>query len=1284
MNNKIKIKSSNTEKQNTIIDYKLNNQKNKIFDIYKMSSIPFSLRDNLTAKNVLNQFREGNKLIVIFYDDINGRVRERKIKFDSRLHLDLMRQGILSTEGTRFLRREGRLYDRAKYKTNKSFEDEKFYGDDLGVNGAKLDKTITYTKMDKFNNFVNWRVNCKTKNLREFYYCINKANEEKANGDGYITLYFNYLDGSEGKYQYKSKNIRGITIDTDYLDSHNLFIERILEIRKGEVAGSDMMNDNALELMLDVFDVKYIEGVVEGREECLFEVVGMGLKTDKKNLSLKSCGIDTFNYLYYLKYGTDGDSFDNIDKYNTLDKMKYQLNINGIRVRIIGNTFKIHKQTFDKIKKSKADININGTLKGRRWKISNSMFQETEGALEIYTDKKPEFTLIYDSVNKHIDVIKGDSIMTNKIYNPILKDNVYIDRKRNIYLSSITEDGKIKMKKILTPSQSIENAFKIKKAKHKFIFFDYETITDFDELSVLKPYSLSIFVCDQQEMDELDKADFEGDKKSVQEIIKNNCDNFVGFDCSEKLFNYIRQNQEDTIFTLVSFNGANFDNFLLAEYLYKNQMESISNVCYTNNQLLNFKINRRHNTFDIAKHLVGSLKKNCKSFKIKCCSKKDLDHNEIQSIYENDKKGFINKMKQNEEMIIYNNYDVVSLAVLYNRYSKTFGNSKYTQHIDLKQKLTIGSIIWEVFDKYNSNKNLPKLDYEDYKAILEHKIAGRVELFNGVQKIEERLSSYDVCSLYPFICSVYKCYFPVGEVIKSSWNEFNDFRNQEGDNVKIIKAFEEEEGEFEQYEIEEWIYMKKEKGQLWDDIKEDIINIERGDTSFTDKKTRYTITFDKKTTPNKNHIGFFWVNVNQSNLIKKNLPLIYAKKIYDKRGNLLKNDWKNGKLENVFLSSVIIDALIKYGCDVEFIDKKGLYFSGVVKNYELFGFLRDFMKGKNDQDKLRDTPEYNSALRETLKLLMNAISGKVIEGLHYDKIKLVNEYDYHKIKNDKKTSKINTIDMKGNKIFISYSIDEEELIKKQRPVYLGALIYDYAKMYMYNHIYSKIGLENLVYTDTDAGKCRDKHGQEWINKYAGKKEMKDLIWSDIYDYDERYKTHKLYEKGSKVFGSFENELTDKNIRSYVLMKKTYMIINHDGTLDAFHFKGVSKSNIYLTGKEDFIEIKKIKHKDGSIENKYIIKSQLGARDFYYKSNDVLVKYETRKIKGKDKKVMVNVKGEQVFKDILNNGYALVLSMNFRKSFKNTRQNVGIDDDDKFNKMNSNIKQVFQIKKLRLC
>ena len=56
------------------------------------------------------------------------------------------------------------------------------------------------------------------------------------------------------------------------------------------------------------------------------------------------------------------------------------------------------------------------------------------------------------------------------------------------------------------------------------------------------------------------------------------------------------------------------------------------------NQLLNFKINGCHNMYDLHKHLMGSLKSNCESFKIpKKYSKLDCDHNEIQILYNNDK-----------------------------------------------------------------------------------------------------------------------------------------------------------------------------------------------------------------------------------------------------------------------------------------------------------------------------------------------------------------------------------------------------------------------------------------------------------------------------------------------------------------------------------------------------------------------------------------------------------------------------------------------------------------------
>ena len=349
-----------------------------------------------------------------------------------------------------------------------------------------------------------------------------------------------------------------------------------------------------------------------------------------------------------------------------------------------------------------------------------------------------------------------------------------------------------------------------------------------------------------------------------------------------------------------------------------------------------------------------------------------------------------------------------------------------------------------------------------------------------------------------------------------------------------------------------------------------------------------------------------------------------------------------------------------------------------MKNFEMFGFLLDFMKGKNDQDKLKGTTKYNSSLRETLKLLMNSVTGKVAEGLHAEKVKMVNEYEYHKIKENPKTSKINAIDIKGNSIFMSYTLNEEDLIKKQRPVYLGTMIYDYAKMMMYNHIYSKVGLKNLLYTDTDCCKFTKSIGDNWISHYSGKVKMKNLVWDNVLQYDDRYKKHKLYEEHSKVFGSFENELSEDNIKSYISMKKCYLIIKEKNEIDAFSFKGVSKTNLYLTGKEDFIGEKITKHRNGTQTIKKFIKSQTQARDFYlkYSNERQLVRYEGKK--------MINVKAVQLFDDLHTKKYAYVLSFSFVKSFKNSARNVGLDDEDKFNKNNSNLRMVYQIKKLKLC
>ena len=77
-------------------------------------------------------------------------------------------------------------------------------------------------------------------------------------------------------------------------------------------------------------------------------------------------------------------------------------------------------------------------------------------------------------------------------------------------------------------------------------------------------------------------------------------------------------------------------NFL--EYAKNRYKINVTDLLYSGNQLLNFKINGCHNMYDLHKHLMGSLKSNCESFKIpKKYSKLDCDHREIQILYNDNK-----------------------------------------------------------------------------------------------------------------------------------------------------------------------------------------------------------------------------------------------------------------------------------------------------------------------------------------------------------------------------------------------------------------------------------------------------------------------------------------------------------------------------------------------------------------------------------------------------------------------------------------------------------------------
>lgn len=1002
--------------------------------------------------------------------------------------------------------------------------------------------------------------------------------------------------------------VRSISLTTNDLNSYDDFMTALNRITSGQFTGSDAVDLNEDEIILDHFALS--SAVVAGAgssDKIMFEIVGIEETThdvrnttkkpkvvgdndavlvEFKKVGNKDCAKQCL--LHLVKGGEHkiGDFTINpreeientkAAKFARIDDLIEYIKTNNLNINIMYNSFLL--------KKPHNEIVAEGTMermmiddakrKGlQRLYICSKLRMEHIKIVYPHQCENPIGTIIYDEYNQHYDVIKGCA----KLY-----DDIYISAN-----CQIIKDSKV----IFSPRQVNINNKAEKEVELRYLIFDYETVIDFTKSSCMREYSLSVLNLSNTQLEELTRADEEHDLETVKRIRKNNCMTFLGYDCSIQFIKWILENQMETAFVFVGFNNANFDNFILLDSLLRynetNTEFSVSDIFYNGSQLLNFYMCGRHNTFDIHKHLVGSLKSLCESFKINCCAKKSFNHNKAQQLHLDGK--LIDFITDNDELKEYNEYDVLATAVLFCKYRSALAQIECTKPYapELHNIKTIGSLIYKVFEKSKRNKkfNLPKLTFDEYTHLQNSKIAGRVELFNGIQKINERMASGDVCSLYPYTMSVAPVYYPCGEKVDTD------------------------------------TYM--------------------GDDT----------------------IGFYYCDIDQSNLRASNLPKIYAKK------SKIENDWGHEEvLENYLISNVMIRLLRKFNCTV--VVKNGFYFTDKMKSCEMFDFILDLMKAKNEQDtkkKLKD-PTYNPALRETEKLLMNSLSGKVIEGLHTEKTTdICSLAEYEKIK--EKAQSINFINCIGSKIFMTYELDAEDLINKQRPIYLGVLIYDYAKSYMYEYSYSKVGLKELVYTDTDASKMRYTAFIEW-QKWINENNIQVPHWEEVELVDERYKNHKIYDPKSKVFGSFEDELEEMvggEYTFYCLEKKSWCY-----AVDAeakYRFKGLNGSALLLTMEEPFIETKTIRHKDGGVEIKHRIKDDTELEVYNYAQDN--------------KHLSIDAGNEiKFFEKIYTTGEAHVLCNSFRKIVKNSAHNVEMGDEKRYNDLMNKIQVNYNIKHLSI-
>lgn len=1075
-------------------------------------------------------------------------------------------------------------------------------------NGIILDSKSNKSKevlIKEYNSFSKYRVTNKNIADKEgLYEAIDKYNIDNGNVQNFTLFAKSKL----------SNKIRYINLKQKVLRSKEKFLQYLEDLEKGNIPGSDSFNDAQDTLILNVFDAllenrqigkskKYLNKTIYKTENIEIKNNGLcgyeSLKKMAENMKqefdltveeyksknikeihnftlecfsfgikeiLSSCiSIEYFNVpvefrsrekeIKIIEYGKEKDieclplrdkdikkHFYNLEHFKRGTNECWEDRKRVLRYRkregrypdlhdedgmqipmeaiIKENMYCLNEEELKELKKEYEeffDYKENGDVKEKTFnKYSEYLFENFNN---IYIEEqKPDKYILFDHKAEHYTISSGEI------------DDILISTERKLYKKIGDKYEELtSFHRAQKEAADLEFEYRIK-IKRYYIFFDYEVVFDFERDNVNVPYSLSILVLDQDELANLNIYDQQDKKENISEIIKDHGKVFMGYDCTNQFYEYFKTiSLADRIYTFVSYNGVNFDNYILYSELSEIEGDCLGKPFFQGSGLFNFKINGVHDMFDLKKHLTYSLKKVCEAFKVKSCSKKEFDHIEAQNEYTAGRfKSYLNKNREGIEE--YNIYDVLSLAVLYRKYESVLKG--IDDSIKLEDTKTIGSFIMKKLNKYWYEKKYKLFCFTDkkkkiqekyarfYEDLLTSRVGGRVELFNGIKKIEEIMASPDVCSLYPYVMIVKDCYYPVGDPTETE---------------KYVKG----------------------------------------------------------------KIGFYYCDVDQSYLQKKDLVNIIPKKT--KEGN----DWGTKEiLKNILISSVKIELLKKHGGEKCIKVKNGYYFEGKAKSCEFFKPLLELMKMKNEQDKYKEenNPEYNGVLREVIKMLLNCPSGKLNEGLHADKIDEMNICQYTNLKNNKDVKNIMVLsDSRNGRILVSYKLKTNKSIKNANSIHIGSLIYDYSQEHMYEHMYSKMKRPELVYTDTDSNKVKLSVFNRWVEEYG--KKIQVPHWKEIEEHDSRYKNHNLYESGSKVFGSFEDEYKGKGMDlHYFICKKQYLSINKmDNSKNKYTFKGIKDNDVILPDNFDTNKDQSELHKIYT-ESEKIKDNMIGMFDKMYENN----------------------------------------------------------------------------------
>ena len=738
-----------------------------------------------------------------------------------------------------------------------------------------------------------------------------------------------------------------------------------------------------------------------------------------------------------------------------------------------------------------------------------------------------EFTIVFDVARGHVETAK------HKL--PRMLTDVYMET----YI--IIRKNSTECVQIRTYSTLDRNPVKPEKDKTKdyIVLFDIEAVPNYSGDFI--PYSISWCVRRLSETDVFATIEENSNAKSlVAELIQNKTGYSCVADFLKIVYELILQSESQSHFYFVGFNNSFFDNYIILQNLHRYATrDMVSFVEYQGDRISNIIFfDNRASTFDLSRHLPGSLNSLCKDFGLTRISKLEtVNHFDIFLKYHHSGHDSFLSNIDLPNISEYNNYDVASLGYIFHEYIEiisTLNLGMKLQHpLDYCSSPSFMMNVLKKTNRFASNP-LHKLSEEEYTAIKAATYGARVECFESYESVRKgNMLSFDVSSMYPYFMVVADIKFPRGRMEKITMT------SDKRDNL-----------------MKEYTEFKR---------------------------------FSK--------FGVFMVNIDQTNAIQAGLPLVIYLKERD-QNNWEINDYTI-KQYGLMLNTVDIQSLLDVNCSVEFLlDCHGYQFESVIPNYELFGFISYLIDRKNRADVSIANGGNLKGERTIIKHLMNSLTGKCAQQPIDTGLLQCTVHEYNSKILPFKSCVENSIVFKGmaspNKVVFEYK-------KKPHDISYGyswitMLIYSYSRRFMYDVI-KLIPRYKRIMCSTDCIKLlsSDYH---FVQEYLEKTIIPHN--SFIENIDPRYKTATLYDplaedNTKKITGSFVQELPFNSV-TYINAKNEWLCVNEETRWWKIALKGIKLSAVIILDHEDLLAIAEEIFDDYG-HRSYIVRSQQLALEY---------------------------------------------------------------------------------------